>query len=76
MARRTLTGRTLVVGRARRDVLSVTLRTPRDIRTVVPVGGAFLAVYDGALYGGEVVARAHLRDGRTVTFRTPAATPW
>ena len=71
--RRTLPGRTFISGTARPDVVSITLRTPRDVRTIKPAGGTFLAVYDGSFYGGEIVATAHLRDGRTVTARQPAA---
>jgi hypothetical protein len=73
IARRTLSGRTTISGYASADVTSVTLRTPRDVRTLRPVGGVFLAVYDGAFYGGSIVATAHLRDGRTVTERIPAS---
>ena len=51
----------------------IALRTPRDVRTLRPVGGVFLAVYDGAFYGGSIVATARLRDGRTVTQRIPAS---
>ncbi len=68
IARRTLPGRTVVSGTANDDVVSVTLRTPRDVRTLRPgPGGLFLAVYDGAFYGGRIYADAHLRDGRTIT---------
>ena len=73
LARRTLPGRTTISGYASADVTSVTLRTPRDVRTLRPVGGIFLAVYDGAFYGGSIVATAHLRDGRTFTERIPAS---
>lgn len=73
VARRTLPGRTFISGRARADVTSITLRTPRDVRTLTPVGGSYLAVYDGAFYGGEIVVTAHLRDGRDVTVRQPAS---
>jgi hypothetical protein len=73
VARRTLPSRTLISGRARADVSSITLRTPRDVRTLTPVGGNYLAVYDGAFYGGEIVVTAHLRDGRDVTVRQPAS---
>jgi hypothetical protein len=73
IARRTLPGHTTISGYASADVTSITLRTPRDIRTLRPVGGVFLAVYDGAFYGGSIVATAHLRDGRTVTQRIPAS---
>ncbi len=68
VARRTQAGRTLLMGVARDDVLSVTLRTPRDIRTIRPgPGGLILAVYDGFFYGGQVHASAHLRNGQSIT---------
>ncbi len=68
VARRTLPGRTVVSGSANDDVASITLRTPRDVRTLRPgPGGLFLAVYDGAFYGGRIYADAHLRDGRTIS---------
>jgi hypothetical protein len=73
IARRTLPGHTTISGYASIDVTSITLHTPRDVRTLRPVGGVFLAVYDGAFYGGSIVATAHLRDGRTVTERIPAS---
>jgi hypothetical protein len=73
IARRTLPGHTTISGYASADVTSVTLRTPRDVRTLRPVGGVFLAVYDGAFYGGSIVATAHMRDGRNVTERIPAS---
>ncbi len=68
VARRTLPGRTLVTGRANDGVLSITLRTPRDVRTIRPgPGGLILAVYDGPFYSGQLHATAHMRDGRTIT---------
>jgi len=68
VARRTLQGRTLLTGTARDDMISVTLGTPRDIRTIRPgPGGLILAVYDGAFYGGRIDATAHLRNGQTIT---------
>lgn len=69
LARRTLPGRTVITGVALPTVTSVTLQTPRDVRTLRPAGGVFLAVYDGAFYGGQIRVAAHLRDGRTVTER-------
>ena len=67
--RRTLPGRTLIAGLAAPDVVSVTLTTPRDIRTLQPTGRhhAFIAVYDGFFYNSPVTATALLRDGRTIT---------
>jgi ABC-type phosphonate transport system ATPase subunit len=55
--------------------VSVTLRTPRDIRTLTPIDGLFLAVYDGAFYGGQIVAIGHRRDGSTYVARTPGSGP-
>ncbi|WP_354697223.1 hypothetical protein DSM112329_02849 [Paraconexibacter sp. AEG42_29] len=73
IARRTLPGRTTITGIALKSVTSITLRTPRDVRTLVPDprSGVFLAVYDGPFYGGEIVATSHQRNGRTVVKRVP-----
>ena len=62
-------GRVLVGGVAHPDVVSITLRTPRDVRTLIPSGRhhAILAVYEGAFPGGELTATALMRDGREVT---------
>jgi hypothetical protein len=77
VARRTLPERTVVYGRARENVTSVTLRTPRDVRTVRPgPGGTYLAVYDGAFYGGQVQAIGHLRGGGVVTKTAPTSRPF
>ncbi|MDA0180128.1 hypothetical protein OJ997_07465 [Solirubrobacter phytolaccae] len=72
IARRTLPGRTIVTGEAPPDVVTVTIRTPRDVRTVKPVGGLFMAVYDGAFYTGEIVVTGRRADGTTLTERQPA----
>ncbi|MCP9491733.1 MAG: hypothetical protein MSC31_17945 [Solirubrobacteraceae bacterium MAG38_C4-C5] len=66
---RTLPGRTVLHGTAHPDVESLTLRTPRDVRTLEPStpGNAFLAVYDGSFPTGTVTATARLTDGTTVT---------
>jgi hypothetical protein len=47
------------------DVVSVTLRTPRDIRTLVPSPHAHVihAVYAGDFGAGRIVAVAPTRDG-------------
>ena len=47
----------------------MTLRTPRDVRTLVPsaVGHAILAVYDGDFVDGQLEFVAHLRGGRRWT---------
>lgn len=76
VARRTLAGRTVLTGSATDAVAAVTLRTPRDIRTVRPgPGGLLLAVYDGVFYGGDVHAIARMRDGRTITQTFPIGGP-
>ena len=72
--RRTLPGRTTIVATARPDVELVTLRTPRDVRTLRPSrrGGSMLVVYDGELLGGaEIAYTAVLRSGRRVTHVLP-----
>lgn len=72
IARRTLPGRSVITGSASGDVTSLTLRTPRDVRTLRPgPSGLFLAVYDGVFYSGHIHATAHMRDGRTVTQTFP-----
>jgi hypothetical protein len=62
---RTLPGRTIVTGVARPDVVSVTLSTPSDVRTLRPSGPlhAILAVYDGYFLRGNLTATVRLRDG-------------
>jgi hypothetical protein len=56
-------------GTVHRDVQTVTIRTPRDVRTLVPSAKAhaILAVYDGRFPGGSVTATARMKDGREVT---------
>jgi hypothetical protein len=67
--RRMLGTRIVFHGRVHRDVASVTIRTPRDVRTLVPSSDvhAILAVYDGHFPGGEVTATARMKDGREMT---------
>jgi hypothetical protein len=49
-------------------VVTVTIRTPRDVRTLVPSAKhAILAVYDGRFPGGKVTATARFKDGHEVT---------
>jgi hypothetical protein len=71
--RRTLPGRTIITGTAAADVVSVTLATPRDVRTLRPSGPehAFIVVYDGQFFRGAITATIALRDGRTVTEPVP-----
>jgi hypothetical protein len=66
---RTLPGRTIVTGVARPDVVSVTLSSPSDVRTLRPSGPlhAILAVYDGYFLRGNLTATVRLRGGRVQT---------
>jgi hypothetical protein len=66
---RTLPGRTIVTGVARTDVVSVTLSSPSDVRTLRPSGPlhAILAVYDGYFRRGKLTATVRLRDGHVQT---------
>jgi hypothetical protein len=70
---RTLPGRTIVTGVARPDVVSVTLSTPSDVRTLRPAGPlhAILAVYDGYFLRGSLTATVQLRNGRVQTEQLP-----
>jgi hypothetical protein len=67
--RRVLEGRIMFSGRVHDDVISVTIRTPRDVRTLIPSSPAhaILAVYDGRFPAGKVTATARMKDGREVT---------
>ena len=67
--RRTLEGHTIITARAEPDVVSVTLATPSDVRTLRPGGQhhVFIVVYDGQFFRGAITATILLRDGRTVT---------
>jgi len=64
--RRLLTGRLTIYAQCAADVVRVTVRTPRDIRTLFPssVGHVILAVYDGDFVDGRVELTAHRRHGR------------
>jgi hypothetical protein len=67
--RRVLQGRTTISGQVDASVASVTLKTPRDVRTLVPSqpDHLILAVYEGSFPTGNVTAIAHMNDGRDVT---------
>jgi hypothetical protein len=67
--RRVENTRIIFSGRVHADVVSVTIRTPRDVRTLIPSSPAhaILAVYDGRFPGGKVTATARMKDGREVT---------
>lgn len=68
-------GRTLIFGLTHPDIVSLTITTPRDVRTVIPSqpGHGFLVVYDGGFAGGKVTATAHFRDGRTQDVELPGS---
>jgi hypothetical protein len=57
------------------DVEQVTIRTPRDIRTLVPSPRAHIvfALYDGSFPSGEIVLEATLKGGGRYTERIPVA---
>jgi hypothetical protein len=67
--RRLLAGRTEVYGQCSADVDKITVRTPRDVRTLAPspLGHAFLAVYDGDFPAGRLEITAQLKNGKTWT---------
>lgn len=71
--RRTLPGRTIITGIADADVESVTIATPRDVRTLRPSGRdhVLIVVYDGQFFRGPITATALLRDGRTIGEKVP-----
>lgn len=67
--RRVLEGRIVYWGRVHPDVVSVTIKTPRDVRTLIPSKDfhMIVAVYDGLFPGGKATATAHVRNGKEVT---------
>ncbi len=69
--RRTLPGRTILSGVTRSDVASVTIATPRDVRTLVPTrrAHAFVVAYDGTFPTGEVVITSTFDDGATQVMK-------
>ena len=71
--RRTQPGRTIITGTADADVSSITLTTPRDVRTLRPSGPthAFIVVYDGVFFRGALTASVELRDGHRITLQVP-----
>jgi hypothetical protein len=73
-ALRTLPGRTVLYGVAKKDVRSVTLSTPRDVRTLIPSARthSFVAVYDGTFPTGNLKLTATMADGSTKTIRQMA----
>jgi hypothetical protein len=69
--RRVLPGRFEVVAECHPSVERVTIRSPRDIRTLVPSerGHVVFALYDGFFPAGKLVVTAHLRGGGTYSER-------
>jgi hypothetical protein len=72
--RRTLPGRTIFSGVTRSDVASITIATPRDVRTLVPTrrAHAFVAAYDGTFPTGEIVITSTFDDGTTNVMKLPS----
>jgi hypothetical protein len=77
VARRTQRGITTINGRAHPDVVSITVATPRDVRTILPSrrAHAFVVVYDGSFPTGEVVLTARFADGSTHRDVIPSELP-
>jgi hypothetical protein len=71
--RRALPGRTILTGTAQPDVVSVTIATPSDVRTVRPSGPhhVLIVVYDGQFFRGRISATIRLSNGRTITEQVP-----
>ena len=69
--RRIQPGRFTVYALCHPDVERVTLRSPRDVRTLIPSPRAHViyAIYDGDFRAGELQITAHLRGGGTYTDR-------
>jgi hypothetical protein len=69
--RRIQPGRFTLYARCHPDVQRVAIRTPRDVRTLVPSprGRVIYAIYDGDFRAGAIEITAHLRSGRTYTDR-------
>ncbi|MDA0170240.1 hypothetical protein OJ998_14175 [Solirubrobacter taibaiensis] len=67
--RRVVEGRIVFSGTVHPDVVSITITTPHDVRTLIPTPEhhAFVTVYAGRFPGGEATATARFKDGRTVT---------
>jgi hypothetical protein len=73
IARRTQRGLTTFTGQAAPGVASVTLETPRDVRTLIPSGPnrSIMAVYDGGFPTGRVRIVARFDDGHVETDELP-----
>jgi hypothetical protein len=65
---RVIDGRIVFSGTVHPDVRTVTITTPRDVRTLVPTRAhAIIAVYAGLFPGGKATATARFDDGTEVT---------
>ncbi len=76
---RLLPGRTILWGRAMPSVESVTIRTPRDVRTLRPSGPArgLIAVYDGTFpMGSSADVTVRFQDGSTRQIQTSLGLIW
>jgi hypothetical protein len=71
--RRTLPGETIITATADTDVASITITTPRDVRTLRPAGPehAIIVVYDGQFFRGAITATIRLTNGHTLTESVP-----
>jgi hypothetical protein len=78
VALRTLPGRVVIDGLARPDVRQITIRTTRDVRTIVPSSRAhaFIVVYDGLFPSGEIDLTVTFADGTHSTQRLPSSAPF
>jgi hypothetical protein len=73
--RRVSGSRFYLTATCRTDVDRVTIRTPRDLRSLVPSSRAHIvfALYDGTFPSGEILVSAHLHSGATRSQRiTPS----
>ena len=77
VARRTPPGTSLIGGRALASVRQITIKTPNDVRTLIPAGPqhAFLAAYAGGFPTGQLIVSALLADGSTHTTSLPLGNP-
>jgi hypothetical protein len=73
--RRVLPDRFELLAECHPSVERVTIRSPRDVRTLVPSerGHVVFALYDGGFPAGEIVVTAHLRGGGRHAERIPVA---
>lgn len=71
IARRTLPGMQYFAGRVPDDVRSLTLASPRDVRTIAPSSDAhaYLVVYDGRFSAGAMTIVSRYVDGTTTRQR-------